>query len=213
MNTPLFRNERDIEVPALLHSITNTTPSSLLDVGAHYSYFYYADQVNKIMQSGSYDAIDQKYCELTELLVDDYYTKDVLVHRKTYDYVSCVSMIEHSGIKKGEIQTLDELQQAQIKVFTKLTKLAKQTIFITFPFGDDYVFPGEYANITKEQLTKFNQIADKAGFINQKQSFFWSENSTIEKPFISYTIDEYNTYKNTNNDIVRSICITEYRKG
>ncbi|MEK9207242.1 MAG: hypothetical protein AAB922_02090, partial [Patescibacteria group bacterium] len=95
-------NERDIECPALVGFITTHPVTTMLDVGAHWSWSYYAPEVRKLV--ANYDAIDILPDPQTKEIVDKYMVRNVLdLDNVQYDLVACISTIEHAGISTYQV--------------------------------------------------------------------------------------------------------------
>ena len=136
----LFPNERNVEIPALLNAVHLHKPETLLDVGCHGSAQYYSKDLSEILK---YDGID---FVLDDAVAEhcDYIVGDVLNHTKKYDMVTCVSVLEHVGIK--EIPIANAICD-QIYFVDHLISLTKKHLFLTFPYGKYGVFPDQYTNI------------------------------------------------------------------
>lgn len=149
-------NERDIEGPALIDFIkSHPDIKSILDVGSHWSWSYYAPEVRKLVKH--YAGIDILEDPQTAAILDRYIVGNVLDKKLTpYDLVCCISSIEHSGISTYKVE---DYQTEQLRVFKRLLKLSKKYLFVTFPFGQEALHEGQFANITKELLRNFTNEA------------------------------------------------------
>lgn len=153
-----YWNERDIEIPFLVDFIKNHPDIvSALDVGAHWSWSYYAPQVRKLVKT--YDAVDILPDEQTARIVDSYTVGNVLDMKDvSYDLVFCISSLEHAGISTYHV---DDYKEEQRKVFAKLFDLSKKYVYCSFPFGKEALHKGEFSNITEHQLKYFyNKVKD-----------------------------------------------------
>ncbi len=195
-------NERDIEGPALIEFVkSHTYIESLLDVGAFYSYKTYAKELALYLDR--YHAIDIDPDPLTEEIVDAYIVGNVLDHKGSYDCVSCISTIEHSGISSYK----SDYKKERIKVFKKLLELSNKYVFLTFPYGLESFHENEFANITKEQLDQFISLCK-----NVTTTFYYSDNPQGKIPFtiISKSSASVVGYKKELG--TRCICVMEIEK-
>jgi hypothetical protein len=167
-----YFNDRDVEVPAFLSFLRRIRrrTKSLLDVGAHYSYYYYAQSARDSLLPGAiYDGVDIKSDEKTASILNRYFVGDVTTHPlEEYDAVSCISTIEHCGVISNQ---KPDYASEQLKVFEILNRLAKKFIFLSFPFGAEDCFENQYANITPPLLEKFVELA--AG--KARKRFYYNE--------------------------------------
>ncbi len=93
------KTDRDCELPNLSDFLRakKETFSSLLDVGAHHSADYYANEVR--LSAKTYHGLDPSSDETVERIVDKYFVGDFLkVNLEPYDFVLCLSTIEHVGM-------------------------------------------------------------------------------------------------------------------
>lgn len=184
--TCLHRNERDIEIPALIGSVRDhlNDINSFIDIGAHWSHAFYASGVRNLLATRIYDAIDIINDELTSKIVDHYFIGNVCDPKfqlETYDYVACVSVIEHCGLTTYKESNY---RNEQYRVFDKLINLANKYLFLSFPFGLDNIWPEQYANITNTQLYAFEYMANKIGFHITDLQFYFSEFAPGGEPYI-----------------------------
>lgn len=180
-------NERDVEVPALMSFIkgtaSNTHISSILDVGAHYSYATYAPDVRNLLVSQQYTACDILDDPNTASIVDEYLIGNVAeLSVPIHDLVTCISVIEHCGITTYK---KDDIELEQYSIFDRLTSLAKKALFLTFPYGAPGVFPDQYSNIHEEMLSNFctKWRNEKGSNANIELQFFYNEFSPQGKPW------------------------------
>lgn len=155
----LFYNERDIEIPAVIEFVTYFNPKSLLDVGAHWSWNYYAKALRQLI-NGTYDACDIQEDLNTARLVNHYFAIDCRSIENQYDAITCISTLEHCGVKNGLVKCREE----QESIFVHLLSIAKYQIFYSFPFGCDQIFEPHYANIDSLLLNKFRILAKHREF-------------------------------------------------
>lgn len=205
----IYYNERDIEVPALIESITGFVSriDSFVDVGGCYSYYTYSNKVRDILKGKVYDVIDPQNCVETAKIVDQYYVVDVReIGDISYSYVSCISTLEHVGVNPKLIKGYET---EQIEVFKKLSKLAERYLFVSYPFGKPDVFLGEYSNITQKQIVKFIEILKSAGFSKIDTDFFFNEFPQGREKWVSITIDEASEIPIRKEKGVQCLCILE----
>lgn len=162
-------NDRDFEVPLLLGLVEKAKPSILLDVGAHYSWATYAAELKKLVPN--YYGVDVIDCPQTKKIIDYWATSNVLdvSYSWSFDFVSCISVIEHCGITTYKV---DNPYKEQNNVFVKMCDLASGHLLITCPFGTEGLWKGQYSNITVDQAAAWTGIADARGFKVEKQFLF-----------------------------------------
>ena len=161
-----YGNERDVEVPAIIEfvrrNVSKAERRSLLDVGAHGSHATYAPQVRELVSGQRYAAIDKIYDPLTQTIVDEWTTGDMLTHpmRDRYHAVTCVSVIEHVGVKPWRSDTWKE---ERLLLFFSLLRAARHAVLITAPFGSGFV-TNEYQCVSAAELATWMTIAHMMGF-------------------------------------------------
>lgn len=154
-NLPVFRNERDVEIPLLLDWLTlYTCPGqSVLDVGCAQS-FYLAEVRKLPINLTGIDLLFQK--DLVPYL-DEYIVGNFLFEWLwSFDWVYSISTIEHIGV---EYQPTKLYRELQVEAFAKMLELTKRGIFITFPYGEDALFAGYYYNGNKRLLDDYLDMA------------------------------------------------------
>lgn len=166
-------NERDIEVPLLLNLVERFKPRLFLDVGAYYSWFTYgADIKPRLADDCVYDGCDILPRPQEDIYVDHWFHNNVTkIGNVSYDFVSCVSAIEHCGITTYQMK---DVEDEQYRVYMKMLNIATKQLFITCPYGLPGRFEGQYQNITTEQFELWWLAADAAGFKVEPQ-FFYNE--------------------------------------
>ncbi len=165
-------NERDVEIPSLLGAVKNSLPkiTSLLDVGARYSYPYYVPSLRLLLEARGYSAIDIHPDLEVEEIVDEYIIGDLLdISLGTFSYITCVSVIEHVGLKDC---LSSDFKLAQTEFLIKLLNHAEAGVFLTFPFGRPFVVEGEYSNITGEDFLVWGKIAQEHGYGGEAKFWF-----------------------------------------
>jgi hypothetical protein len=186
----LHNNERDLEIPAVLQSVQRNLSRvrSLLDVGAHMSYAYYAPAIRTLLENRRYDAVDILADEKTAEIVDNYYQGEVCsLQLGKYDYVACISVLEHSGLTTYK---RENVRGEQFKVFTKLLNLSNKHVFLSCPFGMNHIYPDQYANITDHLLEIFEAAALMQGFHVSDLQFYFSEFAPAGEPWVCITRSE-----------------------
>lgn len=190
--TKIHMNERDVEAPAVIQfvrGLCDLYPGlSLLDVGAHYSHATYAPGLREIIGDGLYDAIDMLPDEKTAEIVNYYHIADVndYLPKMAYGVVTCVSVIEHCGIKGYRSH---DIWAERMRVFDKLLSLSSVGTFLTFPFGEDGLYPDEYANFTSWELFEMCWIARKQRF-DYDLEFWFNEFSPGGHPWQQMTFKD-----------------------
>ena len=158
-------NERDIEVPGLISVISKYKPESVLDVGAHYSWYTYANKVKELVPPGKYEALDLLEDEKTAKIVDKYHVVDVtkfaLCEQSKFDLVFSVSVLEHVGINPTRTPDVMDRRKSLVE---SVIKLSEKVAFLSFPYGSEGEYPGQYMNVTNEELAAFEAIVKSQGF-------------------------------------------------
>lgn len=170
-----YKNERDIEIGVFLSFVKSCSSEieTFLDVGAHASAdSYLPDLMNLFRDETIYDALDIYHDPKVEQEVNKFYTGDVTkLKLPQYDLVSCISSIEHSGITTYKVS---DFHQERVKVFERLCSLTKKYLYVTFPFGQEGLSPGQYANVTEADLVKFQKSACAYGLQPSYIKFFFN---------------------------------------
>ena len=141
---PIVRStDRDCEIPVLYDFLKRTQGQieSVIDVGAQYSYGYYAPTLRQY--TSFYDALDPTYDKKVDDLVDNYIVADAETHQfSQYDLVTCMSTIEHVGqYPKRE----EEYKIKRKTVFKNMLDAAQKYFWISFPVGLEYIAINELA--------------------------------------------------------------------
>ncbi len=168
-----FGNERDAEVPLFLEFLERVKPTSLLDVGAHYTHAYYAKEAKAIMGPWPYRGIDLAMDLETAKVLDQYIVGDFMREdrRESADAVSCISTLEHFGapLPQSYIRSARQYSGA-VRIF----ETARRAAFLTFPFGLPGWIPDHYSNITDALLWDICETGTALGF-SMRSSFYASE--------------------------------------
>ena len=166
-------NERDVEAPALLSVLRRFKPASVLDVGAHYSWYTYAHTVRGLIPQGGYEALDLLPDEQTAAIVDRYHVADVrefaLDVRRWFDATFSISVLEHVGVKPERVPNDRELRQDFVRAMLGLTE---RVAFLTFPFGAGGWCPGECIVVPDEELWALQVLGLDKGFESRCQFFY-----------------------------------------
>lgn len=200
------RTDRDCEMPLLIEYIQRKGQvESLLDIGAHYSWFYYASEIRKHIKK--YDGID---------LLDDPKGREILDHYdvgnanvfdlKPHEIVICVSTIEHAGVStyKGDCKV------EQRNLFKKCLDLAEKSLWISFPVGAGYYFPNEFSTIVRDQLEEWETLVKK---YKVSQKYYYSEGPQGGHPWREHNDREFALSVPYIVEIGnQSICVMEIEK-
>lgn len=166
-------NERDVEVRALVSMLDRFKPASVLDVGAHYSWYTYAHAVRGLIAPGGYEALDLLPDEKTAAIVDCYHVADVREFApdvtRQFDVTFSISVLEHVGVKPERVPNDRELRQDFVRAMLELTERAA---FLTFPFGAGGWCPGECIVVPDEELWAFQTLGLDKGFESKCQFFY-----------------------------------------
>lgn len=152
---PIFHNERDVELPLLRQFLRKNGAflSSVLDIGP------WEQGSTKICveEAGYVDAIDPVRWPEVEKMVGIYYQENfLLADLPYYDFVVCVSTLEHIGVTPLPTKLYRE---CQIEAFAKILEIIKRGAFITFPYGEDDFFAGQYYNGNRKLLDDYLKLA------------------------------------------------------
>ena len=147
------KTDRDCELPNLFDFLRTKkeTFSSFLDVGAHHSADYYANEVRLFAKT--YHGLDPSSDEAVERIVDKYFVGDFLnINLDPYDFVLCLSTIEHVGMYPFVYP--DRIAVRDL-FFNKLLSLTKKYLWISFPVGQPYEIKNEMSIIPPDQCERW----------------------------------------------------------
>jgi len=172
------RTDRDMEIPVLCDFLEKHSPfiKSVLDVGAHYTANYYANEIRKIAQV--YHALDPLIDPDVEKIVDKFIVEDATKFKyPKYDLVTCVSVIEHVGQYPFKY---DNALDMRLKMFVKMLTAAKKYFFISFPVGLEYVDPGEMSIVTESEFKMWLSFVKP---YKHEVAFYYSEGPQAGHPW------------------------------
>lgn len=178
-----YLNERDLEIPALCALVEKRKPGSLLDVGACWSWSHYAPRLRELVPI--YDAVDILEDLQIKAIVDRYVQDNFLTSYwfdfdyPIYDFISCISTIEHAGLSTYQA----EYKVERLLMFHKMLTLSNESVFLSFPFGQHGGALGQYMNITDVELGQWLGLAEQHGFCCQHVQFFYNEFSMGGNPW------------------------------
>lgn len=160
-----YKTERDVEIPLFLDFIKKHSPiKSVFDIGC--SHAFYAPEIRKLVKT--FDGIDFESDKIVVELLDNFYQGDFMGGNfRKYDLISAISVIEHYGIKQ---RPEDNWNDKQIEMVEKIGRLSNKYIFLTFPYGQLKVIPGEFAVIDDVLLAMFEDVLDN--FVIEKEFYF-----------------------------------------
>lgn len=153
-----FGCERDAEVPLFLEWLAARKPSSLLDVGAHYSHAYYAREAAAIMAGGTYTGLDLADCPLTREILMDYIVGDIMEGGPAAKAVSCISTLEHFG---ADLRLAGERAATKRAGALAVIERAQKSFFLSFPFGEEGHMHGHYSNLTPSDVYWITAAAER----------------------------------------------------
>lgn len=175
-------NERDIEIPYLLSLVRANRPKRFLDIGAFDSYKYYAGDIADIIGGGKYTGVDIQDCNESRNIIHEYILGNACdVDLGKHDLVSCISTIEHAGLSTYQVE--DAVVEQERLFRTILSAVDERGHFLlTFPFGEEYVVPDQFMNMTGDRLDHLTLLAEEDGFriVNR---FYYSERPVDGAPF------------------------------
>jgi len=201
------KTDRDCELPNLSDFLRAKKEmfSSFLDVGAHHSAGYYANEVRLFAKT--YHGLDPSPDEAVERIVDKYFVGDFLnVNLESYDFVLCLSTIEHVGmysfIYPDRVATRDLF-------FNKLLSLTKKYLWISFPVGQPYEIKNEMSIIPKEQCERWLDLIK--GY-KHNVGFYYSVGPQAGHPWGISTKEKCYAQKYIDSVGNQTICIMEVEK-
>jgi hypothetical protein len=151
------RTDRDCEAVVLKEYLSKLPQlDAILDVGCHSSLTdgEYATALRN--KTKRYDGIDVSSDPRMNGLLDNYYVNNVNNHvfKQKYDLVTCVSVIEHTGLSTYKADPLTE----RMGMFMKCLELSKKYVWISFPTGLPYIFPDQLSVIDEKLLTRWEKL-------------------------------------------------------
>lgn len=177
-----LKTDRDCETPMIIEwAKKHSRLGSLLDIGAHWSGHHYAQQIRALVDH--YDGIDiQPPDDITKAILNGYFVGNANDYKfdRSYDAVICVSTIEHAGVSTYKGDFLEE----RMKLFEKGLSLAKKHFWISFPVGQAYTYPGEFAIVTKQHVESFEVLAKGCTI---KKKFFYNQGPQAGHPWHQHT--------------------------
>lgn len=166
-------NERDVEVPALLSVLGSHKPVSVLDAGAHYSWYTYAPKVRELIPRGKYEALDLVADAQTAEIVDRYHTTDLMAFfsegHEQYGATFSISVLEHVGIQPIRVINDRDLRKGFLDA---MLILSDSVAFLTFPFGAGGWCLGECIVVADEELVALERVGASQGFASECQFFY-----------------------------------------
>jgi len=174
--------DRDVEIPVLTEFIERISPiDSLLDVGAREC--FYADMIRPHVKR--YDGIDILLDEKVEKKLDSYYVGNVnnFSLPMKYDVVICVSVIEHAGVSTYKGDHVKE----QFRMFERCLDLANRYVWISFPIGQEYVYPDELSIITRGMFDMWEKFTED---YKVTKRFFYTQGAQAKHPWREHTKEE-----------------------
>ena len=177
----VLKTDRDCENPLVTEFVKEHGPfDSLLDVGCHSSANHYAPEIRKYTQI--YDGIDILEDVKTAQILDHYFVGNFNTHPLVeYDIVICVSTLEHAGISTYQADYLEE----RMKLFNGCLDHAKKYVWISFPVGQEYTYPGELSIVTENQLNIFEELLSIENY-KFKERFFYSQGPQANFPWYEH---------------------------
>ena len=201
------KTDRDCELPNLSDFLRakKETFSSFLDVGAHHSFDYYANEVR--LYAKTYHGLDPSPDESVERIVDKYFVGDFLnINLEPYDFVLCLSTIEHVGMYP--IIYSDRVVVRDL-FFNKLLSLAKKYLWISFPVGEPYEIKNEMSIIPPDQCERWLDLIKGYKY---NVGFFYSEGPQAGYSWGISTKEKCYSQKYVDSVGNQSLCILEIEK-
>ncbi len=201
------RTDRDAEVPVLLDFVGSKVLqfSTLLDIGSFYSYHTYLNSIRQF--APVYDGIDIKDDHISSHTLNNFYlgnANNMILPQ--YDFVICVSTIEHAGISTYKGNYIKE----QFDLFKKCLELSKKFAFISFPVGQPKYYPDEWATIERKRLEIFEGLVAQ---YKVKQRFFYNKGVGEGNPWQEHSDRDLALSIPYQDKIgTQSICVLEIEK-
>ena len=201
------KTDRDVELPNLFTFFKDKqgTFKSALDVGAHYSANYYADQLR--LYAEQYHGLDPDYDEVASRIVDKFIQEDFLkADLPAYDLVLCLSTIEHVGMYPIIYPDREQIRDV---FFKKLLAIAKKYLWISFPVGQKYEIEGEMSIIPPDQTKRWLELIKP---YRAQVSFFWSAGPQAGNPWELSNAERCFAQKYNDRLGTQAVCIMEIEK-
>lgn len=201
------KTDRDCELPNLSDFLRSKkeTFSSFLDVGAHHSAGYYANEVRLLAKT--YHGLDPSPDESVERIVDKYFVGDFLnINLEPYDFVLCLSTIEHVGMYP--VVYPDRIAVRDL-FFKKLLSLTKKYLWISFPVGQPYEIKNEMSIIPPDQCERWLDLIKK---YKHNVGFYFSEGPQVGHPWGISTKEQCYSHKYIDSVGNQTLCILEIEK-
>lgn len=206
----VYRTDRDCENVLLEEYIKSKAPvESLLDVGAHYSAdpAHYAHKIRPLIKR--YDGIDILGDPQAKGVLDHFYVGNAIDYPyelPSYEMVICVSTIEHAGLSTYKGDYVEE----RMKLFETCLRMTKKYMWISFPCGQEYIYPGELAPVTDKQLKRWETLTSN---FKVKERFFYTQGAQAGLPWREHTKRDV-AVKIPYLDFIgnQSICVMEIEK-
>jgi hypothetical protein len=201
------RTDRDVELPNLLAFAKEKkgTYESLLDVGAHFSAGYYANDLRLLAKQ--YHGLDPGYDESVKMIVDRYIQEDFLqAELQQYDFVLCLSTIEHVGMYPIIYQDRENTRDV---FFQKLLAITKKYLWFSFPMGQAYEIPGEMSIIPPEQVKRWLELIKP---YKATIGYFWNAGAQAGHPWEVSNFERLAAQKYNDRIGTQAVCIMEIEK-
>ena len=199
--------DRDSELVLFLEFLRSHPVESFLDIGAHYStYNEYADKVRP--QVKRYDGVDIIPDPEATKILDNFYVGNANdIKLQQYDMVVCISTIEHAGVSTYKAE---DIKKEQNRLFETCLNHAKKYMWISFPVGQQYVYPNELSVITEDQLSYWEKLT-KPYKVNQ--FYLYTQGAQAGHPWNQHRKRE-TAVKIPYIDFIgnQSICVMEVEK-
>lgn len=173
---PVYRTDRDVEMPMVCEFVNKYKPKSLLDVGCHFSDHTYAPIIRPHIKR--YDGIDILPSDMA--LLDNYYVGNVLdMPLEKYECVMCISTLEHVGLSTYEADHDIEMT----KVFDRCVSLATKAVLFTFPVGAGERIDDEMETVNIHQFDKM--------LPHSKVRYFYTQGSPAGHKWIEHDNQQF----------------------
>ncbi|HUV42302.1 MAG TPA: hypothetical protein VMY36_00080 [Patescibacteria group bacterium] len=201
----IFGNERDPELLELERFLKNcrVTRDSILDIGP------WSEGSTKICSDYTHylDTIDLVQREALGKMVKNQYVEDFLFFDlPQYDFVVCVSTLEHIGVTPIAMRDCREMELLAVK---KMIGLAEKGVFLSFPYGEAILIKAKYNNIDRTMVKEMEKMA--RGFKFEKK---FLSTATLSDPDSWQEVSQDEADKATNelSGGIKTICIISMLK-
>ena len=195
-----FGNERDVELKKLDRFLAANLGQdhAVLDIGPWYlgstkicaKYTKNLDTVDLVSRKRIAHLVRYEY-------VEDYLFGDFI----EYDFVVCVSTLEHMGVTPVKMMNYREMQLLAVE---KMLDQALKGVFLSFPYGQEILYKEKYNNIDRSMVDTMEMLARD---FKISKNFFNTATPAIPTSWRVISQREADKQANELKDGVSTICI------